>query len=97
MPSWWPRNRATSLAAVQLAAPGSHAPLSQRKKQLRGFLAGIERGWQHQSDVCTAPRQALSSSHILWIKWKERHPDFYVLERVGVTHEVISTAFYQSM
>ena len=40
------------------AGPGSHAPLSQRKKKLRSFLAGIERGWQHQSDVCTAPRQA---------------------------------------
>ena len=26
------------------AAPGSHAPLSQRKKQLRSFLAVIERG-----------------------------------------------------
>ena len=44
---------------------GSHAPLSQRKKQLRSFLAGIEPGWQQQSGVCTAPRQVLSSSHIL--------------------------------
>ena len=47
------------------AVPGSHAPLSQRKKQLRSFLAGIECGWQHQSDVSMAPRQALLSSHIL--------------------------------
>ena len=29
-----------------VAVLGSHAPLSQRKKQLRSFRAGIERGWQ---------------------------------------------------
>ena len=29
-----------------------------------------------------------------WIKWKERHLDFYALERVGVTYGVISTDFY---
>ena len=51
-----------TLAAVAAAVPGSHAPLSQRKKQLRSFLAGIERDWQHRSGVCTAPQQVLSSS-----------------------------------
>ena len=29
------------------------------------------------------------------IKWKERHLDFYALERVGVTRRIISTAFYR--
>ena len=52
-----------------------------------------EEFFKRVAGVCRRVKHLLASyEEGRGIKWKERHPEFYALERVGVTRGVTSTA-----